>query len=380
MYWNLRCTGITILLLSAPAQASMLSNPMAVATSPQETRQKRVDRQATVGWQNVIANGLASLGLPMGPLVGRVGSPQLASASPSQLLPPRIESLEASSEKLGMTTFLDAEGTDPDGNIVRWDWDFDGDGFFDQSSGMGPGAFFVYPTSGQYSAKLRITDNHGLKDQAVVNVIVEPASKVTVTDVDGNVYQTVRLGNQTWMIENLKTTSFNDGESITENFFPFNWSTPFGQFQWADTSDLPGMYDPELPEDYYGAVYNEAALASGRLAPTGWRIPSEADWLELIAFLAADGFSGMEGSALKSTFGWSSFSGNGLDAYGFKGLPGGYVSAGGSATGAPVIATWATSNTPTPLTRLVANLFDGDEVLFFENSNHLGAAVRCIKE
>ena len=297
---------------------------------------------------------------------------------PKLLSPPRIDSLFASFEREGMPTFLNADGVD-DGTIVLWEWDFEGDGVFDHASGVGPGVFFVYPAQGQYQAKLRATDDVGLRDLAVVSVNVAPPSAETVTDADGNVYQTVTIGSQTWMIENLKTTSFNDGTPIVENDGFGGWNTTFGQYQWADTRDLSNYYDPMLPVDFYGAAYNEAALASGKLAPSGWRIPSEQDWLELVAFLAGDGFAGIESAALKTSFGWNSFSGNGLDAYGFRGLPGGYVSSFGGATGAPVIATWATTEA-TATRRLVVNLLDNASVLFAENSTLLGATVRCIKE
>ena len=167
---------------------------------------------------------------------------------------------------------------------------------------------------------------------------------------------------------------------IGEFFWPMtDWSPGFPQWQWADASDLSGYYDTELPVDFYGAAYNEEALSSGLLAPAGWRSPSEADWVELVNFLASDGFPGADALALKSTFGWSEFSGDGVDAYGFRGLPGGYVSSFGGATGAPVIASFATSTLPTASTRLIANLFDAPTVEFFENSILLGATVRCIK-
>lgn len=296
------------------------------------------------------------------------------------LWPPVILSTQASIEREGLPTYLDAEGMDIDGRIVLWEWDFEGDGVFDHASSVGPGVFFTYPAQGQYRARLRATDDAGRRDSAGVDVTVEPPSVETVTDVDGNVYQTVRIGDQTWMIENLKTTTFNDGTPITEHVFPMSWNPGFGLYRWADTSDLGGLYDPQLPFDFYGAMYNDAALSSGRLAPAGWRIPSEQDWLELVTFLAGDGFAGNEATALKTTFGWAQSSGSGADAYGFRGLPAGYVSAFGTSTGSPVIAAFATTTRPTASTRLIAHLFDAPQVLFFENNIALGAAVRCVKE
>ena len=154
----------------------------------------------------------------------------------------------------------------------------------------------------------------------------EPA--LTVTDVDGNIYNTITIGNQTWMLENLKTTTFNDGTPITEHLFGMDWGdlpNQTAQYQWADTSDLNNVVDEELPFDFYGAMYNHWAIESGKLAPEGWRIPSQSDFEELENYLSENGFENQEASALKSSTGWLPSSGNGINAIGFNGLPNGYI-------------------------------------------------------
>ena len=91
----------------------------------------------------------------------------------------------------------------------------------------------------------------------------------TLTDADGNVYNTIKIGNQTWMLENLKTTKFNDGEAITEYTFAIhgnNWhnaGTTEAMYQWASTDDLNNVYTETLPFDYYGAMYNHYAIEFG---------------------------------------------------------------------------------------------------------------------
>ena len=205
----------------------------------------------------------------------------------------------------------------------------------------------------------------------------------SVTDIDGNVYKTITLGSQEWMLENLKTTTFNDGQAITEYMFGDNWYNggviPY--YQWAETSDLNNLYPDPLPFDFYGAIYNEAAIASGKLAPDGWKIPSQQDFIELVNYMASNGQAGKEGIALKSTYGWVSFYGNGTDLYGFNGLPNGYASALGGATGAQTISSWATTDVNLAnQTRRIAQLFDQDVLLYFDNGIQLGAGIRCIKE
>lgn len=224
------------------------------------------------------------------------------------------------------------------------------------------------------------SDDNGTSQQPVSGV--PNPDLEAVIDVDGNEYQVIQLGNQIWMLENLKTTKFTDGTAITEWNQGDNWNRDnqtFPYYQWADTSDLNNIYDEELPEDFYGAVYNEAALTSGKLAPEGWRIPTEQDWIILRSFLASDGQQGEEGTALKSSSGWAPTENNGTDVYGFKALPNGYVTSFGTATGAGVICNLATSETNTAdQTRRVLNIL-GSSLDFENNSTFLGSGVRCIK-
>ena len=209
----------------------------------------------------------------------------------------------------------------------------------------------------------------------------------TITDIDGNVYNTITIGDQTWMLENLKTTTYNDGTPITEWVFGMDWGSlpnQQGLYQWASTSDLNDIVDFELPFDYYGALYNHFAIETGKLAPEGWRIPSQQDFIALENFLNNNGFSGNVATVLKSDSGWSDFSGNGTNATGFNGLPNGYVAAGGTATASESICSWVTSDvadgaTNSSLTRKWVQLFGEPTILYSDTSIVLGAAIRCIK-
>ncbi len=211
-----------------------------------------------------------------------------------------------------------------------------------------------------------------------------PPIALTVKDADGNVYNTVKVGNQIWMTENLKTTKFNDGTPITKYENAMNWlslNAPQALYQWAGTSNMNNVYHNPLPFDYYGAMYNHFAIESGKLAPVGWRIPSEQDFLILKSHLTNNGFAGKEGLALKTNFGWVASSGNGNDAVGFKGLPNGYVSAFGSTVSFEGICNWATTNTnSTNKTRRIVTLYNKDSILIDNSAYQIGAGIRCIKE
>ena len=99
----------------------------------------------------------------------------------------------------------------------------------------------------------------------------DPAQSGTVTDVDGNVYNTVKIGTQTWMVENLKVTKYNDGTSIpnvTDNTVWKNLTTP--GYCWYN-NDV-------VNKNIYGALYNWNAVNTGKLCPLGWHVPSKAEW------------------------------------------------------------------------------------------------------
>jgi uncharacterized protein (TIGR02145 family) len=113
----------------------------------------------------------------------------------------------------------------------------------------------------------------------------DPRGSETVVDVDGNIYKAVRIGSQTWMAENLKTTQFNDGRPIPNVAADAAWAAlRQPAYCW------PGN-DP-TQKDRYGALYNWYAVSSGKLAPAGWHVPSDAEWRILCDFLGGGAVAG----------------------------------------------------------------------------------------
>ncbi|MFH1179552.1 MAG: FISUMP domain-containing protein, partial [Candidatus Bathyarchaeota archaeon] len=107
----------------------------------------------------------------------------------------------------------------------------------------------------------------------------------TVTDIDGNVYRTITIGDQTWMMANLKTTRLNDGQEIPYVTDAREWatlSTP--GYCWPNN-------DPSNKEDYV-AMYNWYTVDTGRLAPVGWHVPSMEEWKTLSEYLGGDSVAG----------------------------------------------------------------------------------------
>lgn len=133
----------------------------------------------------------------------------------------------------------------------------------------------------------------------------------TVTDYEGNVYSTVQLGQQCWMAENLRTTHYSDGTTISPGD---GWSTILAYY-----------YIPDCPLEY-GYLYNWKAVMHNSpsssanpsgvqgVCPTGWHVPSDAEWTELEVYLGGqsqylcNNDSTFIAKALSSTSGWQSYS------------------------------------------------------------------------
>lgn len=104
----------------------------------------------------------------------------------------------------------------------------------------------------------------------------------TMTDIDGNVYQSVKIGDQIWLAENLKVTHYNDGTPILN---------PIEDEDWIKAGeDGIGAYcyynnDPEIGK-IYGPLYNWYTINTGKLAPEGWHVPTNAEWKKLNVALA----------------------------------------------------------------------------------------------
>jgi len=108
----------------------------------------------------------------------------------------------------------------------------------------------------------------------------------SVTDIDGNVYNTVVIGTQVWLKENLKVTKLNDGAAIplvTDNIEWRDLSTP--GYCWFENN--PAAY-----KEIYGGYYNWYAVNTKKLCPVGWHVPSDAEWTLLTDFLGGQYVAG----------------------------------------------------------------------------------------
>jgi uncharacterized protein (TIGR02145 family) len=108
--------------------------------------------------------------------------------------------------------------------------------------------------------------------------------KNAINDVDGNVYTSVTIGNQIWIVENLKTTTYNDGTSIplvTESTEWRNLTT--AGYCWHNNNISN--------KSNYGALYNWYTVNTGKLCPIGWHAPTDDEWMTLENYLIANGYN-----------------------------------------------------------------------------------------
>lgn len=203
------------------------------------------------------------------------------------------------------------------------------------------------------------------------NTSAEP--EIVAKDADGNVYNTVSIGNQVWMVENLKTTKYNDGTSIP---------LVTGQIEWVNKTSAAYCWclnDSLANKDTYGALYNWYAVNSGKLAPAGWHVATDADWTILINYL---GGVTTGGGKLKEagTAHWNAPNTGATNATGFSALPGGYrSSANGSFVNMGVWGCWwSSTGSISGFGRFILRNTNA-AIDFQSDGGNLGFNVRCVK-
>ena len=209
----------------------------------------------------------------------------------------------------------------------------------------------------------------------------------TISDIDGNSYNTVLIGTQCWTKENLKVTKYNDGSNITEINSTGTWNNTIVTGARTVYNDIPANLST------YGYLYNwYAATDSRKLCPAGWHVPTDGEWTSLIQFIVPTEILGTSqgtqsltaGGKMKSTGTtlWNSPNTGADNSSGFTALPGGYRRNGPgtfnvirsraffwSATTSSSIFAWSRD--------LYGNTGDVDRET---NSKSDGFSVRCLRD
>ncbi len=198
----------------------------------------------------------------------------------------------------------------------------------------------------------------------------------TMTDQQGNVYNTIVIGAQEWMAENLRTTVYRNGNEIA-NVTDGN--------QWANLTTGAWCYynNNSQYECPYGKLYNWYTVADPRnVCPTGWHLPNNNDWFTLINLM---GGISLAGGNLKNTGYqyWLAPNEFATNEYGFSGLPGGsrdYGPTGIFSLLGNNCFLWSSSeNNLTTASFYYFNYYDGTA----NQSNSLkqnGFSIRCLRD
>lgn len=177
--------------------------------------------------------------------------------------------------------------------------------------------------AGDYEVSVTVTEQEWL-DGLDIEQTLDPSDDLLnpVADIDGNSYPVTRIGAQYWMAENFRATRLNDGTALVNMSDAAQWGensaarTPAYCYQGNDAGNAA----------QFGAIYNYYAVATGKLCPEGWHVPTKEEVEMMIDLL---GGQNAAGDKLKSTSGWQGFNGKedetyqGTNSSGFDGRPGG---------------------------------------------------------
>ncbi len=202
----------------------------------------------------------------------------------------------------------------------------------------------------------------------------------TVTDIDGNIYNTVWIRNKCWMKENLKTTHYSDGTPI--EYLGDNNSS------WIqDTSGAYAWYNNDVSwKDSYGALYNwYAANNTNGLCPVGWHAPLDGEWVLLMDYGGSYADNGANYKSTRTTPQahprWESPNMGATDLYSFSALPGGYRDLNGNYTQIGNMGVWWTSFEYSPTSAFYIWMHHND-IIMGRNIDHksYGFSMRCIQD
>ena len=233
-------------------------------------------------------------------------------------------------------------------------------------------------TNTTYYVRAYATNSFGTSyGNQLVFITIPPGE---VTDVDGNVYKTVTIGTQIWMTENLKTTKYRDGSEIPRVTDNTEWSSlTTGAYCWYKN-------DEAKYRDLYGAYYNFYAVNTGKLCPTGWHVPTDTEWTELINYLGGNSTGGKlkeTGTIFSSPPGyWYSPNTDATNETGFSARAGGQRFNSGSFYYDGYYGYWWCSREPSQSSawyRTMASMH-GDVGRSWGDNKKQGFSVRCLMD
>lgn len=204
----------------------------------------------------------------------------------------------------------------------------------------------------------------------------EPDPVTTIKDVDGNVYHQVTIGTQVWLVENLKTTRYRNGDVIPNETVDSLWN----KLSNNSTGALCNYNNDVNTGNTYGFLYNWFAASDSRgLAPEGWRVATEADWQTLVTFLGGETVAGGKLKESGTTH-WSSPNTGATNQSGFTALPGGLRVYSGKYEMIGVMGLFWTSTSSDDYSGFNCGMFNETPGAIVDGKRRgYGFTVRCVK-
>ena len=244
------------------------------------------------------------------------------------------------------------------------------------SDGIGTGSFVSNLTeltpSTTYYLRAYATNNTGTAYGNEISFTSMTALVIgNVTDIEGNIYNTVEIGTQVWMSENLKTIRYRQGGPI-----------PYvaGNTEWSNLTTGAWSYlNHDASNDVvYGKLYNWYTTQGDTLCPTGWHVPTDAEWTTLTTYLGGS----VAGDKMRSTGTtyWTAPNTGATNESGFSGLPGGSRSYNGIFGGGGAVFWSATERDNIQAAYRILSLFSSSLLNFFGDFKGSGFSIRCLKD
>ncbi|MBN2612220.1 MAG: fibrobacter succinogenes major paralogous domain-containing protein [Bacteroidales bacterium] len=237
-----------------------------------------------------------------------------------------------------------------------------------------------------------VTEKSAISEIDSIAFSLGPLILGKISDIEGNEYLTVQIGTQTWMAENLRTQTFNDGTPIPK---------VTGNTAWAELTTPAWCWynnDSAANASLYGPLYNWFAAIDSNLCPSGWHMPSVSEWNVLRDYLIANGYNydgsttlNHIGKSMASASNWNLSTGKGdvgntdypeyRNKSGFSVLPGGHRSTIGFSYIGDRSYFWSSTETDPGSMNAWFRYINYQDVIF--NYSHinkkLGMSVRCVK-
>ncbi|KAA2238851.1 hypothetical protein F0L74_21800 [Chitinophaga agrisoli] len=195
------------------------------------------------------------------------------------------------------------------------------------------------------------------------------------SDIDGNIYRTVIIGEQLWMQENLRTTHYRNGDAINKVLDGYWWEYYVTNHTGAYSSY---NYD-DANAPVYGLLYNHGTITDTRnVCPVGWHLPTNEDWQTLSNYLGGDQVAGGKMKEAGTTH-WQAPNTGATNSSGFTALPAGNVGYGGFYAMGQNCGFWSDYNQV--FSYSVGLYYQSEWIAVSDNGpSILGLSIRCIKD